>query len=331
MSYTYKVYLTQGEEHIVRIFDVVNFPTHSSERRVEDTFSFPDNLLSFLYLNYEEIEPIIEAAKEAQRRLFETHEERYAKELDDHMNNLAKKHIYFEYVRIDCTRRLELERQKNYECRGEYLPIDFAEQLGADVYKFQRQLRLLVENCLDMDKPGTLSEKLVRFYTETRPFAANLIIVDPYRFSFGQLLTQMQCVDAATFTEVLYPKRLHDLIDYSVRQCIREETRLRVCKNCGKYFALRGRSTAEYCDRPFDEKGRTCKDVGAVALWTTKRNDDEVFKLYRREYKRRFAWIKAKRITQDEFYKWSEDAREKKIQCDRGEITLEEFGQWLKG
>ena len=44
-----------------------------------------------------------------------------------------------------------------------------------------------------------------------------------------------------------------------------------------------------YCDRVFDSKGRTCKDVGAIAKWTREKDTDDVFKAYRREYKKRFA------------------------------------------
>ena len=42
--------------------------------------------------------------------------------------------------------------------------------------------------------------------------------------------------------------------------------------------------------------------MGAFQQWTLKQADDPVFKVYRREYKRRFAWIKAGRISDSEFY-----------------------------
>lgn len=60
------------------------------------------------------------------------------------------------------------------------------------------------------------------------------------------------------------------------------------------------------------------------------KSEYEVFKIYPREYKKRFAWIRAGRITKDEFYSWREKAREKKAECEEGKITLEEFGRWLK-
>ena len=36
------------------------------------------------------------------------------------------------------------------------------------------------------------------------------------------------------------------------------------------YFAVSGRINTEYCDRPTDDKGRTCKDMGATNVWGQK-------------------------------------------------------------
>ena len=81
-------------------------------------------------------------------------------------------------------------------------------------------------------------------------------------------------------------------------------------------------------DHPFQVRENA--SMGAFQQWTLKQADDPVFKVYRREYKRRFAWIKAGRISDSEFYAWSEQAREQKKKCDEGSITAEEFGRWLK-
>ena len=50
-----------------------------------------------------------------------------------------------------------------------------------------------------------------------------------------------------------------------------------------------------------------------------------MFKAYRKEYKKSFAWIKAGRITDEQFYAWSEQAREMKKECDREVLSLNEF------
>ena len=120
------------------------------------------------------------------------------------------------------------------------------------------------------------------------------------------------------------------MINFSLQRCVEKNITVRRCKNCGRYFAQTGRGSAEYCQRPVPEGQQKCREIGAFQQWTLKQSDDPVFKAYRREYKRRFAWIKAGRISDGQFYAWSEQDREQKKKCDRDIITLEEFRQWLK-
>ena len=60
----------------------------------------------------------------------------------------------------------------------------------------------------------------------------------------------------------------------------------------------------------------------------------EELPLYQKQIQRFFALIldidKAGRISDSEFYAWSEQAREQKKRCDEGSITAEEFQRWLK-
>lgn len=57
---------------------------------------------------------------------------------------------------------------------------------------------------------------------------------------------------------------------------------------------------------------------------------DELLKIYRREYKRRFAWIRAGKISQEVFAAWSREMQQEKEKCDKGEITRDEFVRSLK-
>ena len=128
---------------------------------------------------------------------------------------------------------------------------------------------------------------------------------------------------------MLYPDSIYDLVDYHLKECVRRGVKLRKCKNCGRYFVVSGHGGAEYCDRPFNG-GRTCKETGAVRVWTIKHNEDELFREYRREYKKRFARIRTGRTTKEQFYAWSEQAREKKEACETGKLPRAEFIEWLK-
>ena len=78
------------------------------------------------------------------------------------------------------------------------------------------------------------------------------------------------------------------------------------------------------------ESGKVCRATASASKWMDERRGNQVFREYRREYKRRFAWIKAGKITVELFYTWSEQAREKKAECDDGKISLEEYQMWLK-
>ena len=149
-------------------------------------------------------------------------------------------------------------------------------------------------------------------------------------FHFDKLKIKCEVVEDKAFTDAPYPESVYDVVDYILRECIKKEQPIRKCNNCKKYFAIRGRTDTEYCFRAIDDMGRTCRDLGASYLWERKKKDDEVFKVYRREYKKRFAWIKSKKISQEDFYAWSEKARQQKELCDRGEITLEELKDCLK-
>ena len=77
-------------------------------------------------------------------------------------------------------------------------------------------------------------------------------------------------------------------------------------------------------------KIRNIKREEVIHTGTQRKWGDEVFKEYRREYKKRFARINAGRLTKSAFYAWSEEARKKKEDCDNGTITPEEFSRWLK-
>ena len=173
------------------------------------------------------------------------------------------------------------------------------------------------------------AERSLREFYQTRdtkclkPVPELLDDFQPTKISF-------EFVEEKQFTEVLYPQSMYDLIDFSLRECVQQRIAMRTCKNCGKYFALTVHGSTEYCSRVFDSRGRTCKEVGAMRQYMQSHAQDELLKIYRREYKRRFAWIRAGKISQEAFCAWSKDAQKEKEKCENGEIDQKEFTKWLK-
>ncbi|WMJ75950.1 DUF6076 domain-containing protein [Sedimentibacter sp. MB35-C1] len=240
------------------------------------------------------------------------------------MDTIAPKHIYFELLRLEWRERLEQANRQNYEDIVNLLPRKVLTHIPSNIHTMQEQIKTIFAYVLDLDTSSKepVRKKMVRYYNHRGSDQLNTFQFQPQPMSF-------EVIDKRTFTEVLYPNDIYDIIDYFVREFVKRGQPVRICKNCKRYFAIVERTDAEYCNRPIDDKGRTCKNMGAITLWNEKRKDDEIFKVYRREYKKRFGWIKARKIEHDAFYAWSQKAREQKARCEAGEIRLQEFTEWL--
>lgn len=199
--------------------------------------------------------------------------------------------------------------------------------LPEELSLYQKQIQCFFDLILDIDKVGREpSRQVMRYYHFDQPDQPS----DPELFPFRLLTTRFEPVGGDACAPVLYANSVADMISFSLQTCVERSITVRRCKNCGRYFAQTGRVSAEYCDRPPLDGQSSCRLMGAFQQWTLKQAGDPVFKVYRREYKRRFAWIKAGRISDSQFYAWSEQAREQKKKCDEGIITEGEFQRWLK-
>ena len=52
------------------------------------------------------------------------------------------------------------------------------------------------------------------------------------------------------YVDVLLPESMFNLVDYHLRECLKQKVRMRVCRNYGKYFAVMGHSTANTATTP---------------------------------------------------------------------------------
>lgn len=275
---------------------------------------FPGSLLSFVDIEMSEITPLF--SEIGLKCLPEEQSTASVDKILRALDTLADHHIYFEVFRQEWTGRIAPYRstgslQKIWQQGTQHMVEDFV--------GIQCQIKELFSQVLDIDKKdGSVPEKMTA-YVKTES-----------AFQFCPQTIRYELWNNATFAEVLYPKAMYELISYHLQECVKRRLRFRICKNCGRYFPITGRSTAIYCHRPFGNGGGTCNGVGPIYAWTQKRKSDEVFMEYRREYKRRFAWIKSGRISKDEFYAWSKLALEKKKECDAGTLPCNSFFAWLR-
>lgn len=311
----FKVYVAEGQEYFVYQKD---------GKATKTGFPFFQSMLDLIYLDLEKYDKVFEEMGALIPKLYSSKDDRLGEQITEKLRELSKLHIYFEFLLIDWTDRMAEIKQNNYIGIVELLPYrKKLGQLPESLRLVQDQVRSLLEMVLDAgtSEKSTISEKIVRYYSSRENSGLS-------GFKFEPQQTCYEIIDKKTFTEVIYPTSIYNIIDFLVRECIKREVRFRVCKNCSRYFALTGYSNAEYCDRVYDDQGHTCKEMGALKVWQ-KKAKKPAYELYSKEYKKRFARIKYGKITKEDFYQWAEEARVYRDKCMADEMEYDEFKNWL--
>ena len=282
----------------------------------EKALPYLESLLRFLELEPADWEPLIQQAGSDLEQFLSTGDPVHTDRMMRTLGELSGRHIYFQLLYLQWFAHKaagNIESQMAEELR----------LLPAQLRAYRKQAQTFLERILDIDQVGREVRKNMR---EAYHFDCPQ---DDTVFCFEPSPISLDVIRGGDCAEILYPNTIRDLIDFSLRECIRREIPVRRCRSCGRYFPITGRITAEYCSRP-TPSGKLCRSTAPVQKWTESRRSDQVFQAYRREYKRRFAWIRAGRISDTDFYAWSEKAREEKKKCDSGALSLEDFTTWLK-
>ena len=329
-GYTFKTYIYNGREYYE--YDAVPADRDEYEEPdpkktpvlVKKDFLFPESLLSLLYLDIRAYEPLFAGIAASLRELRRTKGAHFADQAASQLNQLASVHIYFELLSLEWRRRLWSVIRHDFAGIQKLIPANEFAAIPAELSLIQRQIMELFRNVLDIDGADLpVAEKMARYYGQAGKGDSD----GP--FCFETQSTRFELAGPDIFAEVLRPQTIWDLIGFHLKECVRQEAKARICKNCGRYFVIRGRITAQYCDWAINGS-RPCRDIGAPRVWEKCKKGEPLFVMYRREYKKRFAWIKAGKLTREAFYAWSKKVREKKAECETGVITEEQFKLWLE-
>lgn len=292
---------------------------------VQEEFPFLESLLSFQELDCSKSTPMLQSITDNWSRFVAEDDKDALVNAMQQLGELASVHIYFQLLYVHCYyRQTAMFIQNDRGSAEDVQMLDELRQLPEQLPLYQQQIQRFFELVLDVDSAGR----------EPQAQAAKNYIYDMPRdsdlFSFRPIPLSFEPVEPGRCSPVLYSSSIRDMIDYSLRSCVERNITVRRCKNCGRWFPQTGRVSAEYCGRSVPKGQQRCRDIGALKQWTLRQAGNDTFKAYRKEYKRRFAWIKAGRITDQQFYDWSEQARAEKKKCDREEISRDAFFEWLK-
>lgn len=307
----YKMYFLEDGE----FFEYDTFGGQGSTA-TQIALPYLESLLSFLEMDCAEWESLIQQAREGLEQFLATKNATYTDQMMQVLGELSEKHVYFKLLYLQWFRR----KASGSITLG---MVEEMRQLPTQLSLYQKQAQKFVENILDVDRVDRDVQKNVRAnYVFDQPRDTELFCFKPISVSFGPMGED----DCGT---ILYPNTIRDVIDFSLRDCVAKNIPIRRCRNCGRYFPIIGRITAEYCSRP-QPSGKLCRNIAPVQKWAKNSKKDLVFSEYRREYKRHFAWIKAGKITEEQFAAWAKLAKEKKHECDAEKISLDGFKAWLK-
>ena len=122
---------------------------------------------------------------------------------------------------------------------------------------------------------------------------------------------------------------LEDMLFLEFEKMLELDMRIKKCKNCGRYFVLKGNYQTEYCDRIPDGETQNCQSLGALAKYAQKVKDNPALAIFNRAYKRYHARVKAGSVKREAFKKWKYEAVVMRDRCVNGEVEVVEFEVWI--
>lgn len=193
----------------------------------------------------------------------------------------------------------------------------------------------LGEQLMSLVNDPTKDSVLVR---QARSFCC--FFADNTPFEYKKILTPYSlnvCLENRDeeIIEVLYTDSISEIFNYTIIKMNQEikgkHLWLIRCKRCHRIFAnfKHGRNVV-YCDYK-DSFGKSCREIVAERVdgWMKSDYDRKIQKIFVKYYNEQQRKRKRKQVTTEQVAIWSKKARAIRDQCQKGEITEEDFIKWL--
>ena len=126
----------------------------------------------------------------------------------------------------------------------------------------------------------------------------------------------------AEVVEKMYFDRLLDFVYVEFMKGLQKGFVPKRCANCGRWFLQTPGATYAYCTGPAPgQNGKTCREIGASSSFRSKVENNDIWKVHQRAYKKYFARIRSGLMTKGEFEVWSRQA------ADLRDAALERYAR----
>ncbi|MDR1542255.1 MAG: DUF6076 domain-containing protein [Clostridiales bacterium] len=122
-------------------------------------------------------------------------------------------------------------------------------------------------------------------------------------------------------------KKIGHLLIPEVLQMIRNETKIKKCTRCNRYFVYSNKNS-KFCERVWED-GNRCKDVGSSESFQDKLKSDPVLRCYRNVARRFRRWSNSGKIDPAQYENWYAIANKELELVRSGKLSFKEFKDWL--
>lgn len=295
------------------------------------------NLLDFIWLDENLIEELFNILSE--RYLIDAS----ADELMDSVRCIAGKNMYLmSYI----TYAIDLLTNDTVDDRIDYLIDDayikefsasysdndvkliIVKSIKDDILEKQKQLESHIEKILGDADEFAPAQRLFLF-GEVTNFSSSLDSEVDLRGLDENTIRERIKKENISFFEMFELNCLDDIIRFELVQLIYSNAPIRRCKLCGKLFTPKGRVDSLFCSRLMNGEDKPCIEIGPTRLQAIEQSNDPIRRAYKQGYDRMTSRKRYGTITNIEFQTWQFEAGDLRDKCLAGEISLEQFEEWL--
>ena len=110
--------------------------------------------------------------------------------------------------------------------------------------------------------------------------------------------------------EKLYFDRLLDFVYVELMRGLQRGFVPKRCANCGRWFLQKPGASYNYCDQSAPNSGerKTCREVGSTKSFRAKVQNNDVWRVHQRAYKKYFARVKKGTMSKPDFLAWEAES-----------------------